>query len=163
MSRLVDLTSNRSSAYCLLLVLCLMLTACQPSDTRPGLWLRGQEAASFPEHWLFTDAYPEIFVQVKTPYLVPHSVTIWCVQVDGKLYIGARNPESKNWVGWMENDPAITLKIADILYQATINQVADESRLALIKAAYAQKYNLSAKAGENPPPMRYWLVTSQAG
>ena len=91
--------------YSLLLAfLSLFLVGCEPSDTRPGLWLSG-DAEAFPQDWGFTDDFKQIALQVATPYGLPHSVTIWCVQVDGILYIAARAPESKRWPGWVEEDP----------------------------------------------------------
>ena len=69
-----------------------LLAACNPSDDRPGLWLSG-EAAAAPADWAFTDAYDEISVEVVTPYFLAHSVTVWCAQVDGVLYIGAGAPQ----------------------------------------------------------------------
>lgn len=137
----------------------ILLVACEPSDRRPGLWLTG-DAAAFPDNWAFTSAYPEIFVQVKTPYFLPHSVTIWCVALGEKLVIGARNPDDKNWPGWMAKSPAVTLKVGDKLYQGEAERVNDAAEIAEIKAAYAVKYQLSTDPNKPSPPMRYWYITN---
>ena len=140
------------------LIVLVTLLGCEPSDRRPGLWLSGEMAQSAPEDWGFTNAHQEIFVQVKTPYLIPHSVTIWCAEVDGDLFIGARNPDDKNWPGWMARSPKVVLKIGNTLYQVTTAQINEPEKIAKIKAAYAEKYQLSTEPGSAPPPMRYWLV-----
>ncbi len=37
-----------------------------PEDRRPGLWLTGGEA-EFPSDWSFSDAYPEVALEVRAP------------------------------------------------------------------------------------------------
>ena len=137
----------------------VQLTGCQPSDRTPGLWLRGENAEAFPSDWKFTDDYREIYIQVATPYLIPHSVTIWCTQVNGELFIGARNPESKNWPGWADKKPLVKLKVGNFLYDGQLQRVDDADEITDIKQAYTSKYQLKVTPGEAPPPMRYWRVT----
>ncbi len=48
-----------------------------PADQRPGLRLSGGVIEEFPAGWSFTDEYREIAIEVSTPYLLPHPVTIW--------------------------------------------------------------------------------------
>ena len=140
-------------------MICALL-ACQPSDRRPGLWLSGEEVVTLPQDWGFSNAHQEIFVQVSTPYLLPHSVTIWCAELDGELFIGARNPDDKYWPGWIAKRPPVVLKIADVLYRVETEQVQNEEEISAIKAAYAAKYNLSTDPAVAPPPMRYWRIKS---
>lgn len=137
-----------------------LLCACQPSDQRPGQWLRGEAVDTVPASWEFTDEHGEIFVEVATPYLVPHSVTIWCAQVDGQLFIAARNPASKQWVEWMDADPDIRLKIGQRIYRVTAHHVDDTGRIERISAAYAVKYALGPR-GPDAPPMRYWSIAGR--
>ena len=93
-------------------VLGISWVACfDPEDQRPGLWLSG-EASDFPRDWSFSNAHREIALEVETPYFIAHSVTIWCVALNDALYIGARNPDEKNWPGWVESDPGVRLQIA---------------------------------------------------
>ena len=96
-----------------LIGICAALIACEPSDQRPGLWLSGKPAEISPKDWRFTNEYKEIYVEVQTPYFIPHSVTIWCAELEGELYIGARNPEEKKWPGWVATSPQVKLKIAE--------------------------------------------------
>lgn len=138
-------------------LLCL-LAACQPSDRTPGLWLRGELVDTLPAEWSFTDAHPEIYVQVDTPYLIPHSVTIWCAQVDGELYIGARDPDTKNWPGWLDDNRDIRLKIGKHLYDVRAADVTNTDRIEHIRAAYRAKYKLEAMS----PTVRYWAILPRA-
>ena len=135
-----------------------LITACEPSKRTPGLWLRGTTVDTLPSDWSFTDDYPEIFVQVRTPYFLPHSVTIWCGQVDGNLYIGAREAESKNWPGWLERDRDIRLKIGDKLYEVTAADIASDDTLAAVRAAYATKYGLPPPVDGETHNVTYWSI-----
>ena len=134
----------------------LALLACEPQDRRSGLWLGG-EVAEFPNDWSFVDEHKEIALQVSTPYLLPHSITIWCVQVDGRLYIAAGRAETKNWPGWVDDDPRVRLKIGESVYEAVLADLEDPDQLRPVQETYAIKYDLgggSAGGGGT----RYWLV-----
>lgn len=140
------------------LALCV-LAACNPSDQRPGLWLSGDSVDKPPADWSFTDAHPEIAVEVATPYLIAHSVTVWCAQVDGTLYIGARAPEEKNWPGWVDDDPNVRLLVSDAVYAAALVDVDDPDEISRLQQAYVDKY--AVESMEVPGvDIRYWRVTA---
>ena len=128
-----------------------------PDERRPGLWLSG-EAAALPHDWSFTHAHKEIAVEVAAPYFLAHSVTIWCVEVDGALFIAARNPDEKNWPGWVAANPDVRLGIDGKLYEATLARLEDEPTIEALRGAYAEKYDLPPQNPEDAPPMRYWRV-----
>ena len=148
------------------LFVALTLHAClDPSDRRPGTWLSGEVVADLPADWSFTDANKEIAIEVATPYLLPHSVTIWCAALDGALYVGARDPDTKRWPAWVDDDPNVRLGIGGKVYEvklAPLDEVADAATLARLRAAYALKYALPAVPADAPPgaipPTRYWRV-----
>lgn len=141
-----------------LLLLSLLLTACEPSDSRPGLWLSG-EVEAFPLDWSFADDFKLIAVQVATPYGLPHSVTIWCVQVDGTLYIAARAPESKRWPGWVGDDPDIKLKFGDRLFEGHLQRLNDADEISPVSGAYAVKYQLTSDlTSTEGPGSWFWRV-----
>jgi len=147
----------------LALAVWLAPVACvDPQDRRPGLWLRGEVADALPDDWAFTDAHPEIALEVRTPYWIRHSVTIWCAVADGHLYVGARDPESKRWPGWVERDPRVRLGIGGTVYEARLERVADPEHAAAVRAAYADKYDLPEQGPDDAPPMRYWRVAPRA-
>jgi hypothetical protein len=120
------------------------------------LWLSGEEVSALPDDWTFTDDHREIAVEVSTPYLISHSVTIWCAQVGGTLYIAAAAPDTKNWPGWVEDDPAVRLKIGDAVYGVRLDQLADDAEIAAVQTAYQHKYELETIGGG--APVRYWRV-----
>jgi hypothetical protein len=145
-----------------LAITCLLLVAaCEPDDRRPGLWLSGEVEASLPDDWSFTRDHPEIHIEVSTPYLLPHSVTIWCVDVDGALYVGARAPESKRWPGWVDDDPEVRLEIAGRIYPVRLLPLTSPVEIAPVAQAFAAKYRLPATASdatEEEVGQRYWRV-----
>jgi len=112
--------------------------------------------SALPDDWTFTDDHREIAVEVSTPYLISHSVTIWCAQVGGTLYIAAAAPDTKNWPGWVEDDPAVRLKIGDGVYGVRLDQLADDAEIAAVQTAYQRKYELETIGGG--APVRYWRV-----
>lgn len=155
-----------SRLACIASALALSLSGClDPSDRRPGTWLSGEVVADLPADWSFTDAHKEIAIEVATPYLVPHSVTIWCAALDGALYVGARDPETKRWPAWVDADPEVRLGIGGKVYEvalAPLDESADAAELARLRTAYAVKYELPPAPADAPPgtvpPTRYWRV-----
>ncbi|MBT70586.1 MAG: hypothetical protein CMQ15_00865 [Gammaproteobacteria bacterium] len=147
-----------------LLLFSFVLTACEPSDSRPGLWLSG-EVEAFPSDWSFSDDFELIAVQVDTPYGLPHSVTIWCVQVDGNLYIAARAPESKNWPGWVEKNPDIKLKFGDRVFEGRLQKLEDPDAIGPISTAYSIKYHLTQDLNNDDegPRSWFWQVLDRQG
>jgi hypothetical protein len=128
-----------------------------PSDQRPGLWLSG-ESAAFPEDWSFSDTTREAALEVRAPYGLPHSVTIWCVALDGALYIAARDPDEKRWPGWVEDRPDVRLRVEGLIYEGRLVRQDDATAIARVRRRYAAKYDLPDPPPENVPPMRYWKV-----
>lgn len=142
------------------IVLVLALAGCfDPSDRRPGTRLGG-EVAAFPSDWTFTNAVPEIAIEVRGFLGLPHSVTIWCASLDGALFLGARDPESKRWPAWADADPNVRLKIEGKLYEVRLEPLADAAEIARLQPVYAAKYQIPAPqpGAPPPPPVRYWRV-----
>jgi hypothetical protein len=139
--------------------LAAMLAGCAPKDWRAGTSLSGTDA-QWPADWRFTDATKEIQIQVHTPFVIPHSVTIWCAEIDGDLYVGASQPKKKYWPGWVDRDPNVRLSIDDKIYAARLVPLDDPSTTARVSAAYATKYQLNAAAGEAMGEVRYWHVVA---
>ena len=144
---------------CLAIAAAACLVGCiDPKDQRPGLQLRGEAALDLPSDWSFTDAHREIEIQVATPYVIPHSVTIWCAANGDELYVGARNPDSKRWPGWVARDPNVRLRIGDQIYDVRLSIVEEADRIAQVRRAYVAKYELPDPPPDGGPPMRYWSV-----
>ncbi len=126
-----------------------------PKDRRPGMRLPG-EVTPTPSDWSFTNDHPEIAIEVRTPYFLPHSVTIACGTLDGNLYVGARDPETKRWPGWVDDDPEVRLGIGDRVYEVKLVPITDAALIARIRQGTPTKYDRS------PPPddmaIRFWQV-----
>jgi hypothetical protein len=129
-----------------------------PTDQRPGLRLSGAVASEIPADWSFANQYKEIALEVSTPYLLPHSVTIWCSATLDQLYVAARNPESKRWPRWVARDPNVRLQIGERIYEVKLSVIEDPDQVARARRTYAAKYDLPNPAPLSGPPMRYWRV-----
>ena len=126
-----------------------------PEDRRPGFRLPG-EVAAYPSDWAATvAAHPLIAIEVRTPYLLPHSVTITRGLYEGGLVIGAREPETKNWPGWVDDDPNVRLGVGDSVYEAKLVPIADPETEARVLESM-----MAGRSSGPPPPMsiRFWHV-----
>jgi hypothetical protein len=131
------------------MVVCLVLFGCiDPADRRPGLWLSGEVSTDDVVDWSSSVAHPEIFIETRTPYLIPHSTTIACASHGGMLYVAARDPLDKRWVRNVERDPEVRLEIDDRIYERRLLRVDDPVEQRAIYRAYATKYGWP----ESPPP-----------
>ena len=145
------------------LIATLLVSGCiEPQDRRPGFHLGG-EAAPFEADWSFTDQHREIALEVHTPYLLPHSITIWCASVGGQLYVAAREPDTKHWPGWVDRDPRVRLGIGDRVYDARLTTLVEPAEIAGVQRAYAAKYELPSPPPAGAPPLRYWSVSAAEG
>ncbi len=134
----------------------IILAACfGPQDRRPGMRLPGEVAAT-PSDWSFTNDHPEIAIEVRTPYFLPHSVTIACGTLDGNLYVGARDPETKRWPGWVDDDPEVRLGIGDLVYEVKLVPITDAALIARIRRGTATKVDRSRLP--NDLAIRFWQV-----
>ena len=152
---------NRPTGSILAFLVVLPLFACiDPADRRPGLWLNG-EVAEGGGDWSFTDAHREIAIETRTPWLVPHSVTIVCAAKDGRFYVGARNPAGKRWVANVDGDPDVRLKIGDHIYEQRLVAMDDAEDQEAAYAAYAAKYGWPESPPEDRPPFRFFEVVAR--
>jgi hypothetical protein len=116
---------------------------CPPTDRSfscrvPGLWIKGEPVTTPVTDWSFTDKIPEIKIQTQTPYLLPHSVTIWCAVYNGNLYVTSYR--GRQWVENIIRDPHVRLKIADQVFDRTLSVVNDPVEKAAVLQAKGQKY-----------------------
>jgi hypothetical protein len=151
--------------WAILLVLgVLACVACQPKDERPGFGLRGQPAIESPGDFRFTDGIEEIAIQTRTWYGLPHSTTIWCVQIDGLLYVGSygwatgaeREEEEKYWERNVARNPEARLRVEGKLYDVTVVPVTDPELERALDLAYTTKYDMADVFGEELPSWWYY-------
>jgi len=104
----------------------------------PGLWLKGELVTTPIKDWSFTDKIQTIKIQTQTPFLLPHSVAIWCAVYNDNLYVTSYR--GRMWVEDIIRDPHVRLKIAGQIYERTMSLVSDpEEKAAVLKAKW-QKY-----------------------
>lgn len=144
------------------LVAAVAVLGCQPEDEAPGLWLRGEVALTRVDDWRFTNDIEEIFVETRPWYGIPHSTTIWCVELGGELYIGSYGDEKKTWENNVARDPAVKLAIAGKLYKVTLAPVTEPGQVEALDAAYAQKYDMAEVFGDAIPEWWYYHVAAQS-
>lgn len=136
----------------------LILSACQPSDVRPGLWLSGDVVRQQVNDWTFTNEIEEIFVETSPWYGIPHSTTIWCVVFAGNLYIGSYGDDKKTWENNLARTPEARLGINGELYEVIIAQVTDKELTADVDSAYKEKYDMVAVFGDDIPEWWFYQV-----
>ena len=132
---------------CLALLLAVLsITGFAPHGNTPGLWLKGELVTTPVTDWSFTDKFETVNVQTRTPYLVPHSVTTYCVSYNGQLYLtsvyraGLTYPHGRHWNENVARDPHVRIKIGDKLYDRTLVYVTDQDERARVIAAKRKKY-----------------------
>ena len=129
-----------------LLVVVLSVTGLEPRQRTPGLWLKGNVVTAPVTDWSFTDKVDTVEVQTRTWYLVPHSVTTYCVALNGRLYLdsfyraGAEYPHGRSWNENVARDPHVRLKIGNNLYDVTLAHDTDPALKTAVLQLVAKKY-----------------------
>lgn len=102
----------------------------------PGGALQGETKAA-PADWAFSDAVET--VQLETRPADPYSVNIWVTALGPKLYVhaGANRAE---WVGHMEADPKVRLRISGALYELSAARVTAQEEFDAFADVYEKKY-----------------------
>jgi hypothetical protein len=132
----------------ILLVVTLRATGFEPQDCPnagaswtcklPGLWLRGEPVTTPVKDWSFTDKIQTIKIQTQTPFLLPYSVSIWCAEYNGNLYVTSYR--GRRWVEDIISDPRVRLKIGGQIYERTLSLISDPSEKAAVLQAKGKKY-----------------------
>ena len=137
----------------------LLLTAsCQPRDESPGTWLQGEAVSSLVTDWQFTDNIEEIFIETTPWYGIAHSTTIWCVQFQGRLYVGSYGTDKKFWEQNIESNPAAKLRIDGKIYNVSISLLKDAELTRKIDKAYNEKYDMEEVFGEDVPQWWFYRI-----
>jgi hypothetical protein len=142
----------------------LLVCACEPQDRRPGLWLAGEVVAEPVADWSFSDAHPEILLETRTWYGIPHSVTVVAAADGERLYVpslyrdGGGWPEAKYWNRNVARDPSVRLSIGGRLYERKAVLVTDDAERDRALAAFARKYPFWAELAAKPAAERLPFV-----
>ena len=132
---------------CLVLLLVVVsITGFEPRQRTPGLWLKGNLVTTPVSDWSFTDQVSTVEVQTRTWYLLPHSVTTYCVVYQGQLYLdsfyppGVEYPHGRSWNENVARNPHVRLKIGNNLYDVTLSHVTDPAEKTALRELKAKKY-----------------------
>lgn len=128
---------------CLIVLLVVFrITGLEPHDRFPGLWLKGNLVTTPVNDWTWTDKVPTIKLQTESPYLLPHSVTIDCMTLNGHLYVSSGYPPQspKTWYENLTRDPHVRIQIGNNLYDRTMTEVKDPTEAAAAMKAKYTKY-----------------------
>jgi hypothetical protein len=120
----------------------LRFTGLDPHGRIPGLWLSGDVVATPVNDWSFTQKVTTIKLQTQSRFLLPHSVTINCLDYNGQLYVSSVYPAGSPR-GWNENalrDPHVRIKIGDKVYDRTLVLVTDPVEQEAVLQVRARKY-----------------------
>src|SRR6202162_2313843 len=129
-----------------LLLVVLSITGFGPHGNTPGLWLKGDLVTTPVTDWSFTDKFEIANVQTRTRYLLPHSVTTYCVAYNGQLYLtsvyraGLTYPHGRSWNENVAREPHVRIRIGDHWYQRPLSHVTDRAERAAVIEAKRKKY-----------------------
>ncbi len=150
-------------------VLTLRVVGFPPKERRPGLWLPGEVVTTPVTDWSFTDASPQIQLQTQSGFLLPHSVTIACATLDGRLYLATTLPKGtvppggrpqRRWTRNVDANPHIRVRVSNRLYDLRATFVVDAAERERVFHAYAKKYpalpQFSDQAALDRVEMFYW-------
>lgn len=142
----------------------LLVAGCEPQGPRPGLWLSGEVVTTPVADWSFTDQIGEIFVETRTWYGIPHSVTTVCVAQGGSLYVpsvyqeGGEFPEARFWNRNVVRDPRVRLKIGQRLYERKAVLVEDPEEWKAVFEAFGRKSSFWRELGQKSESERPKIV-----
>jgi hypothetical protein len=127
------------------LLMALASGCVDPKDRRPGLRLSGEVVKEPIHDWSFADEFPEIYLETRTWYLIPHSVTVVGVGLGEKLYVPSIYYEGGEWPNkyWNSNvssDPRVRLEMGDEIYEREAVVVEDPAEFQAALRALAAKY-----------------------
>ena len=119
-----------------------------------GLWLTGEPVTTPVTDWSFTDGFPNVQIETRTWYLLPHSVRTFIARSDGQLYLFSeyfapekgqpdlrdRFPEARFWNRMVVRDPHIRVKIGNRLFEMRAYPLTDPSGMAVARQAFLNKY-----------------------
>ena len=89
----------------ILVYLAAIFVPFDPKDRRPGTRLSGDLAEDQNPDWSFIEGRSRAYVETRTLYLIPHSITVSSWSTDGLLYVGCGACDTKYWPKNVARDP----------------------------------------------------------
>ena len=140
-------------------ILCVALMACHPIGPCPGGRLTGEVGA--PGSAIDARLRALDKAQLETRPEDPHSVHTWFVVIGERLYVptsmirGPRDPRERSWVGHVAADPAVRIRLGEVVYERFAHRVEDAEEYAAVRAALEEKYALDPAARD--PEREVWI------
>ena len=136
-------------------LVCVGVVACGgPFVMFPGGALSG-DPAPVPASWEGASEYS--FCELETNPAEPYSVNIVCTIVGDVLYVNAGDTETE-WVKNMDADPAVRVRLEDVLYELRAERVTDAEEIATFGKAWTARSSFSRDPAELDPVYVYRLV-----
>ena len=163
-SRPPAITFGLQISWSMLLLSLILLASCEPQDRRPGFWLAGEPADIPVTDWSFADEVREIFVETRTWYGIPHSVTTVCVAHNGTLYVpsvyfeGGEFPDARFWNRNVVRDPRVRLKIGERIFEREAVLVEDPAEWSDVLNAFGGKSSFWKDLAEEPESKRPKII-----
>lgn len=110
-----------------------------PKGVTPGRRLPWPEETKPVGDWSFAAGEQEIAIETRGAN-GRSSVTVWCVVVDGKLYVATDSRSRKRWVAQIERNPSARVGIAGRTYPVRARRVQKPEEWDAVMAAYGRKY-----------------------
>ena len=114
-----------------------------PVERRPGTSLSGDLAVDQDTDWGFVEGRTRAWVETRTRYLVPHSITVSAWANDGKLYVGCRECDTKTWPRNVARDDRVRIKIGDSIYERRAIRITDADERAAVLGPAAGRPGLA--------------------
>ena len=129
----------------LIFVSTLFLVSCEPKGPIPGGQLTG-EVKIVPDSW---SAYSEVeLLQLETRPDDPYSINIWGVGLGRDYYIASGGGGEPNWVDYINNNPAVRLRIQDNIFELKAVRTTDEEERDQVLKRYKEKYDMEAQGAD---------------
>ncbi|MCE2423917.1 MAG: hypothetical protein J4F45_02265 [Pseudomonadales bacterium] len=106
-----------------------------PVERRAGTGLSGELAADQDTDWAFLEGRTRAWLETRTWYLVPHSITVSAWPADGILYVGCRQCDTKRWPKNVARDNRVRVKVGDALYERRAIRITDPAERQAVLGA----------------------------
>ncbi len=143
-----------------LLSLLIPLVACGgPIGPLSGGRLSGAAGPAQVDDWSVSQAHEAVQLEVRPAD--PHSVNVWCVGIGDRLYVptsmilGPTDPEEREWVALVGEDPRVRIRIGDLVYARTAMRVDDADEFERARAALEAKYEI--EPADRDPERTIWI------
>ena len=111
------------------LYVALIYVPIDPDERRPGTRLSGDPAPVLDTDWSFLQGRTQAWLEARTWYLIPHSITVSAWADEGTLYVGCSRCDTKTWPKHVARDNRVRLKIGDEIHLRRAVQVTDPAEL----------------------------------